>query len=93
MHLALHLLFSNGEYGDVMPRLLGVILIGLGILVAGHPPPAGTDLQTVHWRALLLPCWLLLYAFSHAPMFLSLFVVVGIGFLLSLVTARSERRA
>ena len=30
---ALKLLLSNGSYGDVMPRLLGVVLLALGIIV------------------------------------------------------------
>ena len=29
---ALKLLLSNGNYGDVLPRLLGVILLALGIV-------------------------------------------------------------
>jgi hypothetical protein len=31
---AMRLLLSNGEYGDALPRLLGVVLLALGILVA-----------------------------------------------------------
>ena len=30
---ALRLLFSNRDYGDVMPRLVGVLLIVVGIIV------------------------------------------------------------
>ena len=31
--LTLKLLFANGDYGDVLPRLLGMILLALGIFV------------------------------------------------------------
>jgi uncharacterized protein YjeT (DUF2065 family) len=31
--LALKLLFASGHYGDVMPRLLGVVLLALGIVI------------------------------------------------------------
>ena len=31
--LALKLLLANGTYGDVLPRLLGVVLLALGIIV------------------------------------------------------------
>src|SRR5258708_21119436 len=31
--LALRLLFATGHYGDVMPRLLGVVLFALGIVI------------------------------------------------------------
>ena len=31
--VALKLLFSNGNYGDVMPRLLGVVLLALGLII------------------------------------------------------------
>ena len=29
----LKLLFSNGDYGDALPRLLGAVLIVLGIII------------------------------------------------------------
>ena len=31
--VALKLLFSNGSYGDVMPRLLGMVMLALGVFV------------------------------------------------------------
>src|SRR5260370_12569474 len=38
--LTLKLLFSNGSYGDVFPRLVGAILIVLGVINA----------QIIHYR-------------------------------------------
>lgn len=31
--LALRLLFSNGDYGDIMPRLVGMFMLALGGLI------------------------------------------------------------
>ena len=92
-NLALKLLFSNGSYGEVMPRLLGVILIGLGSLVVQVIRLRLTAMYRtiIGVRAFFLPCWLLLYFYSKDPMFLSLFGVVGFGFLLSLGTALRDR--
>jgi len=47
--LALKLLLSNGNYGDVFPRLLGVVLLALGILI----------LQIVRHRVEVLYPWTL----------------------------------
>jgi hypothetical protein len=37
--LALKLLLSHGNYGDVLPRLLGVIIAALGIIALQDPTP------------------------------------------------------
>jgi hypothetical protein len=79
--LALRLLLSTGEYGDILPRLAGLLLLGLGILV----------LQIIRYRIESLYSSTLLvrvgfclgfvglYLMSRDPLFLVLLAVVGIG--------------
>lgn len=92
--LALRLLLSTGDYGDVLPRLLGLMLLGLGILVA----------QIVRYRIALLYSTTLvvrgifilgivaLYAMSGDPLFLVLLVIVGVGVLATSASYVLDRR-
>jgi len=82
---ALALLLSNGRYGDVMPRLLGVVLFALGVVIV----------QIIRHRLeVLYPTTLLvrvvivavlagLLIYSRDPLFASLLVVVGFGMILT----------
>lgn len=81
--LSLRLLLSNGDYGDILPRLVGFLLLGLGILVVQiiryHVAVLyGTTLVV---RAVFIVGFVALYALSRDPLFLVLLVVVGIGML------------
>ena len=92
--LTLKLLLSNGNYGDVLPRLLGVVLLALGIFV----------LQTIRMRldalygttliarAVILTCLLGLYLYARDPLFLVLLAVVGFGFVLTGASYLLDRR-
>jgi uncharacterized protein YjeT (DUF2065 family) len=79
--LALKLLFSNGNYGDVMPRLLGVILLALGVIIVQiirHRVEA-LYLTTLGVRVIIVVGLVALFIDSKDPLFISLTVVVGIG--------------
>ena len=83
--LTLKLLFSNGSYGDVMPRLVGMFVLTLGVLAAQivrHRIEAlYTTLLAV--RAGILVVLLGLFLYSGDPLFITLMVVVGLGVLLT----------
>ena len=83
--LTLTLLFSNGHYGDVMPRLLGVVLFALGVVVVQiirhHVEALYTTTLAV--RAVIVLVLAGLFIYSHDPLFISLIVVVGIGMILT----------
>ncbi len=93
--LTLKLLFSDGNYGDVLPRLLGLILMALGVFV----------LQTVRYklevlyttalavRGVMLLVLLGLFLYSHDPLFITLIVVVGLGVLLTGTSYWLDRRS
>jgi hypothetical protein len=79
--LALRLLFSNADYGGIFPRLGGLLLLGLGILVAQIAQYRITALYltTLAVRGVFCVGFVVLYALSRDPLFLVLLAVVGIG--------------
>jgi len=91
----LRLLLSNGEYGDVMPRLVGVVLLALGIVVlqilrlraeAMYP-------TTLIARSVILICLVGMYVYARDPLFISLLVIVGLGFVLTGASYLIDRRS
>ena len=92
--LTLMLLFSNGHYGDVMPRLLGVVLFSLGVFVVQvirHQVEA-LYTTTLAVRSVIVLVLAGLFAYSHDPLFISLIVVVGIGMILTGTSYLTDRR-
>jgi len=93
--LALTLLFSNGHYGDVMPRLLGVVLFALGVVVVQiirhHVEALYTTTLAV--RTVIVAVLAGLFLYSHDPLFISLIVVVGLGMILTGSSYLRDRRA
>jgi hypothetical protein len=92
---ALKLLFSNGSYGEVMPRMAGALCIGLGVLVVQMIRLKIDALYptTVFIRFFFIAVWVWLYASSGDPFFLSVAAVVGFGVLLTGASLLFERRA
>jgi uncharacterized protein YjeT (DUF2065 family) len=92
--LALQLLLSTGDYGEILPRLVGLLLIGLGVLVV----------QIIRYRiATLYPTviavrvifcvgFVVLYTLSRDPLFLVLLAVVGLGVLGTSVSYVLDKR-
>jgi len=93
--IALGLLFATGHYGDVMPRLLGVVLLALGIVIVQI---IRHRLEVLYPTTLLVRTFIVavlagLFIYSHDPLFISLIVVVGLGMVLTGTSYLSERRA
>ena len=93
----LKLLLSNGSYGEVMPRLLGLVLLALGIVVVQIVRLQAERLYsaTLIARSVILAGLLIIYPSSGDPLFLSLLLIVGLGFVLtgaSYFLDRRERR-
>ena len=92
--LALTLLFTKGHYGDVMPRLLGVVLLALGIVIVQI---IRHRLEVLYTTTLLVRAFIMLVlagllVYTGDPLFISLMVVVGLGMLLTGTSYFSERR-
>jgi len=93
--LALKLLLANGTYGDVLPRLLGVVLLALGIIVLQiirlHVDALYST--TLIARSVILVCLLGLYIYARDPLFLTLLGIVGLGFILTGVSYWLDQRS
>ena len=75
------LLLSNGDYGDIFPRLAGMLLIGLGVLVVQiirhHLDMLYTT--TLAIRLFFCICFIVFYSMSGDPFFLVLLAIVALG--------------
>ena len=91
--LALQLLLSTGDYGEILPRLTGLLLVGLGILVAQIIRYRVVALYSTTLAVRLVFClgFIALYAQSRDPLFLVLLAVVGAGVLATSVCYALDR--
>ena len=83
--LTLKLFFSNTDYGDVLPRFAGMLMLALGVIVlqiVRHRVEA-LYITALIVRSGMLPIMLGLYLYSGDPLFITLLVVVGIGAVLT----------
>jgi uncharacterized protein YjeT (DUF2065 family) len=90
----LRLLLSNGNYGDVFPRVAGILIIAVGMIVVQiirhrvevlYPTTLGV-------RALFLVGFVGFYRYTGDPLFLVLTGVVGLGFILTGTSYWLDRR-
>jgi hypothetical protein len=90
----MRLLLSNGEYGDALPRLLGVVLLALGILIVQIIRHRLDMLYstTLVVRGLILAVLLWLFVTTSDPFFLVLIGIVGFGVLLTGASYLLDRR-
>jgi hypothetical protein len=90
----LSLLQSNGEYGNIFPRLVGMLMSGMGISVLGMFRARVPELYpaTLFIRVYFLVCLAAFYGMSNDPLFLVLIVIVAIGFLWTLTSYLVDRR-
>ena len=92
---ALKLLLSNGDYGDVFPRLAGMLLLGLAALVAQIIRLRLDVLYTTTLaiRAFFIVTFVFLFAISGDPFFLVVLAIVVFGVILTGWSYLSDRRA
>ncbi len=91
---ALKLLLSNGEYGAVMPRFAGMLMLALGVFVV---QAVRHRLEVLYPTALIvrsamLPILYSFYILSGDPLFLTLLAIVGTGVLFTGVCYALDRR-
>ena len=93
--LATKLLLSNAEYPDVIVRMVGVPLLGLGVFIVQMIRLRLEMLYstTLFVRAFIVASFTFLYFSSSDPMFLVLIGVVGFGFVLTSVSYWLDKRA
>ncbi len=92
--VATKLLLSNRTYDDTFQRLAGGVLLALGIVIIQIVRLRVEALYpwTLVVRAGLLTMFVGLYLRSSDPFFISLFVIVGFGVLLTAVGYYLDRR-
>jgi hypothetical protein len=82
---AFKLLFSDISYGDVLPRLFGTVLLSIGVIfvqiVRMHIEELYTTTIVVRVPLMAVNLWLFYY--SGNPLFLTLFVIVTFGVVLT----------
>ena len=84
-HFTLKLLFSSGHYGAVMPRVVGLLLLALGIVMAQIVRHRVEVMYptTIGVRVIIVLVLVALLAYSGDPLFLVLVGVVGLGLVLT----------
>jgi hypothetical protein len=90
----LKLLLSDGEYGNVFPRVAGMLMSGLGLSVFGIIRAGVPELYraTIFIRIYFLFCLAVFYRMTSDPLFLVLIVIVGLGLVLTLSSHLLDRR-
>src|SRR3954463_1886082 len=80
-HLAMKMLLSNGEYGEVMPRMAGALALGLAVIVVQIIRKEIDSLYPtlVGVRVMFCAVWIGLYLLSRDPFFLVVFGTVAVG--------------
>ena len=90
---ALDLLLSNGSYGEVFPRLAGMLLLGLAVLVTQI---IRRRIEVLYPTTLLVRLFFLvalayLFVSSSDPFFLVVFGIVALGVILTGYSYLTER--
>jgi thiol:disulfide interchange protein len=90
---ALKLLLSNGDYGEVFPRVAGMLLVGLAILITQIIRHRVEVLYptTLVVRLFFLVVFAYLYLTSSDPFFLVVFGIVALGVILTGYSYLTER--
>lgn len=92
---AFKLLFSDTSYGDVLPRLLGTVLLAIGVIfvqiVRMHIEELYTTTIVVRGPLMAINLWLFYY--SGNPLFLTLFVIIALGVVLTVTGYVLDQRS
>jgi hypothetical protein len=91
----LRLLQSNAEYGDVFPRVAGMLMSGLGLSVFGMIRARSSEQYpaTLFMRVYFIACFVAFYAMTRDPLFLVLVGIVGLGLILTLASYFLDHRS
>lgn len=89
----LKFLLSNGDYGEIFPRLSGMLLAGLGMTIVGILLTRSEALYpaTLGVRAFFLICLVVFFAMTKDPFFLVVFGIVVLGVVMTLFSVLSDR--
>ena len=90
----LKLFLATGDYGDVFPRVAGMLLAGLGMVVFAiiYTRSEAMYPATLVVRTFFLVCFAAFYWLTRDPLFLVLLGIVGFGFVLTVTSYLLDRR-
>jgi hypothetical protein len=93
--LALRLLLSNGGYGDIMPRVVGMFMVALGGVIFEFVRARDYRYYryTIVARSFIVLVQTALYFYARDPLFLVLDGIVLIGLLPSIYVVAQSARA
>lgn len=91
---ALYILQSNGDYGDIFPRVAGMLMSGLGLSIFGMIRARSYQQYpaTLLMRLYFIVCIVAFFLMTHDPLFLVLIVIVGFGLILTLGSYLADRK-
>jgi len=94
-HGTLRMLESDRDYGDVFPRVAGMLMSGLGLSIFGMIRARSYELYpaTMLMRAYFIACIAAFYAMTRDRLFLVLIGIVGLGLMLTLSSYLLDTRA
>jgi hypothetical protein len=94
-HGTLKILQSNESYGNVFPRVAGMLMSGLGLSIFGMIHARSSELYpaTLFMRVYFIACFVVFHAMTRDPMFLVLVGIVGLGFVLTLGSYLLDRKS
>lgn len=90
----LKLFLSDGAYSNIMVRLVGVMLISLGIVILHIVKYRIYKLYrtTLFIRVFIISSFLFFYLIYRDPLMIVLTLIVSTGFIVTLITYVSERK-
>jgi hypothetical protein len=89
----LRVLQATGDYGDIFPRIAGMLMSGLGFTVIGIIRSQAAELYsaTLFIRLYFLICIGVFYVMSGDSLFIVMAAVVAVGFVLTLSSLLADR--
>jgi hypothetical protein len=90
----LKVLQSNRDYGNIFPRVAGMLMSGLGLSIFGMIRARSTEQYsaTLFMRAYFIVCLITFYAMTHDQLFVVLIGIVGLGLVLTFTSYLLDRR-
>ena len=91
--IAVELLLSNGDYSDLMLRMVGVFMLAIAIVVIQIIRHSAFVLYptTLIVRAFFMTAFISFYVIYKDPMMIVITCIVALGFILTLISYLLER--
>jgi len=94
-HETLKILQSNRDHDEVMTRIAGMLMSGLGLSIFGMIRARSYEQYpaTLLIRLYFIACFVVFYLMTRDPLFVVLIGIVGLGLILTLTTYLLDRKS